>query len=610
MKLRDILFAFILIIAAFLSGLLVCLLCNCSLDVAGGSTETTNSKVIGILYFQDGTFAENVNVYMRPKTSLPDTTLLASTRKYIDTAYTTTDDSGRFEIDTIDTGIYIIEGNDGTTNFFLIDSVFINNSDSTVRVSDTLKPPGSITGTIYLSEGGDPRKVFILAFGLNRIILPDTGGNFVFDNLAEAFYDLRILPSIPDYGVLDTFNIRVTSSSITDMDTIELPYIGIPIPKNLTLTYDTLRQTVTLIWNAADTSLIKGYNVYRRHEDSNYVHINNTIVLDTFFYDSLNGGPPYDGTYFYYVTALDNNENEGLKSVIDSVLIKGNCQGWTPKASISPRMEHFALTIDNTLYCVGGVDATGALQSLMKYNPTNDTWENLEPIPEPSAGASACAAIGKIYYFGGKEDPTWFLSNYEYNSSINSWSLKQNDCLPGKEMSCCENDNIIYIIGGDRYNSGICDSVHIYNPGNDSWIVKSSMQTCRTKLTTCSVNGNIYSIGGYNGSIVLVVVEEYNPKTDQWTTKSPMPTARMALACCVLNGKIYVLGGFDGSNILSTVEMYDPATDRWTKKSPMPTAREGLSAAVVNGKILAIGGKNGSEIIGAIEEYTVYGDDR
>jgi hypothetical protein len=295
--------------------------CSFNPTLAGGSTETTNCKVIGVLYYPDGSPAKNVPVKMRLKNNLADTVKYLKNRLPVDSAFTITNDSGYFEIDTVDTGFYLIEGDDGNNNLALIDSIIIDTSDIPVKVSDTLKPAGAINGTVYLSEGGDPCKVFILAFGLNRFVLPDINGNFVFDNLAEAVYDLRILPSLADYGVLDTSGINVISDYVTDIDTLRLPYIGIPIPKNLGFTYDTLRQIVSLAWSTGDPfNMVKGYNVYRRHIDSSFTNnpINPTLVTDTTWNDS---SARQDETYEYKITVVDTGDNEGKMSGGVSVTI-------------------------------------------------------------------------------------------------------------------------------------------------------------------------------------------------------------------------------------------------------------------------------------------------
>lgn len=599
MKLKDILFTSALIIAAFLSGLLVCLLCNCSLEVAGGSTETTNTKIAGMLYNPKGSPAANAKVLMVTVDHIP----ISEYRKspaIVDT--TVTDSNGNYSFDSLPGGYYNIFG-EGDSGISYADSIYIKNDTGNNLPPDTLKEPGSSAGVIRLQPEHTSRTVLILVFGSLTWAMPiDSIGNFTLANMAEGTYTVRFLTTLDDYLPLD-INLAIRAGiNATLSDTLYMPFTGIPTPAGLKHQYDTTNQIVTLSWNAVDTSLIKGYYVYRKHTDSSDVRLNNTPIPDTSFIDSLNGGPPYDGTYFYYVTAIDKKGNEGLKSVPVSVLVKGNCQGWTPKASISPRIEHFTLSIDDNLYCVGGVDISGALQSLMKYNAVNDTWENLAPIPEPRTGASACAANGKIYYYGGEEF-TWMYSNYEYTPFSDLWIKKVKFCVVGKHMASTTSNDTIYTIGGTKEEGIITDSVYIYDPVNDIWSNRASMITNRTKLAVCCTNGKIYAIGGYDGINVLSAIEEYDPNINTWNTISPMPTARMSLTCCVLNSKIYALGGFDGTNVLSNVEMYDPATGQWTRKSPMPTAREGLSAAVVNGKILAIGGRNGSGIIGAIEEY-------
>lgn len=572
----------------------------CSLDMAGGSTETTNTKIAGMLYNPKGSPAVNAKVLIVTVDHNPISRYRKSPA-IVDTALT--DSNGNYSFDSLPGGYYNIFG-EGDSGISYTDSILIKNDTGNNLLPDTLKEPGSLTGVIRLQPEHTSRTVLVLVFGSLTWTMPvDSIGNFTLANMAEGTYRVRFLTTLDDYNPLDTNLYIKAGMNDTLSDTLYMPFTGIPTPAGLSLEYDTSNQVVILSWNAVDTSLIKGFYIYRKHKDSSDVRLNNTAVIDTFFLDSLNGGPPYNGTYFYYVTAIDKKGNEGLKSVLDSVFIKGNSQGWAPKSSISPRMEHFSLTIDDTLYCVGGVDGTGAMQTLMKYNAANDTWEDLAPITKPRSGASACAANGKVYYFGGEQGAAWVISNYEYNPLTNLWRKEANDCSFGKYMASCTIDNMIYVIGGSRNEVPISDSVNVYDPGSDIWSSKTSMEKARTKLTSCSVNGKVYAIGGYDEIDILAVVEEYDPNTDTWNTISPMPTARMSLTCCVLNGKIYVLGGFDGSNVLSTVEMYDPATDLWIKKSPMPTAREGLSAAVVNGKILAIGGRNSFAITGVVEEY-------
>ena len=174
---------------------------HCNSPVAGNGSQTPNS-VVGKLYQPDGTSpAKGVKVFIRPQNSLADTAGAGLGKKMSDTASVVTDNSGYFAFDsTLDTGTYVIEAASGN-DAVLIDSVKVKDkTDADTIAPDTLKPTGALKGVIYLSEGGDPIKVFILAFGIDRFARVNTDGSFNFGNLAEGRYDLRIISSLDDYG--------------------------------------------------------------------------------------------------------------------------------------------------------------------------------------------------------------------------------------------------------------------------------------------------------------------------------------------------------------------------------------------------------------------------
>ena len=77
-------------------------------------------------------------------------------------------------------------------------------------------------------------------------------------------------------------------------------------------------------------------------------------------------------------------------------------------------------------------------------------------------------------------------------------------------------------------------------------LLTDSMPTARYCLIACSLEGSIYTIGGWKHSShgpVYDNVEVYNPDQDMWFTETPMPVARAVLASTVVDGKIYVYGG-------------------------------------------------------------------
>ncbi len=153
----------------------------------------------------------------------------------------------------------------------------------------------------------------------------------------------------------------------------------------------------------------------------------------------------------------------------------------------------------------------------------------------------------------------------------------------------------IYAVGGWN-GANALSTVEEYDPESNTWTSKKPMLTGRVSLTTSAVNGKIYAIGGSLdlGGVGVPTNEEYDPISDTWITKKPMDIGRTILSSSVVNEKIYVLGGGLGPVQwwVDTVDEYDPATDTWKSKAPMPTARWGLSSCAVNNKIYSVGGAN------------------
>ncbi len=278
----------------------------------GGGTETTNSVVHGTFYEPDGvTPATGIDVHVRPRSTLGDTTVDLSPGAF-DTAHSITDNQGAFVIDTLTPDIYVVEADDGAGHLALIDSVAVAGTTSPVEVADTLRPPGAIRGKVVLSQGGDPRRVLVLAFGLDRFALPGADGTFLFSDLAQGNYDIRILPLLPDrpeYDVLDTAGVSVTAGDTTDLGDLYVHFAGVKAPRSLSADCDTAMRVVTLRWRPSADSSAAGYNVFRKDLDSLLwpPAVNSSPVRDTFFQDS---SVRQGHSYAYRITAISPSGTE------------------------------------------------------------------------------------------------------------------------------------------------------------------------------------------------------------------------------------------------------------------------------------------------------------
>jgi hypothetical protein len=123
---------------------------------AGDGSETTNAMVMGKLYLPDGhTPAANATIHIRKKNTLADTSGVGLHKMLADTTATvTTNDTGAFAIDSLNPGLYVIEGAEDSY-VVLIDSVRVQSQDSTVILPpDTLRPAGALKGVLRVAIRG------------------------------------------------------------------------------------------------------------------------------------------------------------------------------------------------------------------------------------------------------------------------------------------------------------------------------------------------------------------------------------------------------------------------------------------------------------------------
>jgi hypothetical protein len=289
---------------------------SCTFQVAGASETGHGSEICGMLYKPNGTGpAANAEVHLRAVSVLADTSGALSS----DVALVKTDASGAYSISNVDTGMYVIEGVDSANNRAIKDSVHVTNKKQ--LGADTLGPCGAIKGKIRLSEGGDPGKVLILAYGTDKLAWPQADGSFKVKNFARGKYKLHILPLLSEYNSIDTGAITVLLAETTDVGTLSLPFNGIPVPKNVSLSYDSLKQIVAVSWSRpVSNKNFKGFAVFRRDVDSGtaLAKINPTLVTDTAYFDST---AIQDHSFQYAVACIDTLGNQGTLSAGTSVTI-------------------------------------------------------------------------------------------------------------------------------------------------------------------------------------------------------------------------------------------------------------------------------------------------
>ncbi len=297
---------------------------------------------------------------------------------------------------------------------------------------------------------------------------------------------------------------------------------------------------------------------------------------------------------------------------------------WGRMAPLPEKSEEFTFgDVNGKIYLFGGLPVNGKppLGLVQEYDPATNTWAKKKNMPLATHHAAIAAYDGKLYLFGGQAQlepggPTQIPLNntWEYDPANDSWKALAPMPTARTAAVAATVDGKIYVIGGASVHPGqkivslgptvphrSLDTNEVYDPKTNTWATRMTMPTARNHAAAGVVNGKIYVIGGRVGSSVITtssntnVVEVYDPAKDLWGAAGlRMPTSRSGMGWATYEGKIYVVGGqiYDREvfGAIRAVEAYDPATNTWSFLPNMFTARHGVNVAIIGDKLYVIGG--------------------
>ncbi|BFZ03645.1 hypothetical protein BsWGS_06685 [Bradybaena similaris] len=178
--------------------------------------------------------------------------------------------------------------------------------------------------------------------------------------------------------------------------------------------------------------------------------------------------------------------------------------------------------------------------------------------------------------------------------------------MPSRRCRCgvAVLNGLVYAVGG--FNGSLrVRSIDVYDPLKDTWNSCPSMEARRSTLGVAVLNGHIYAVGGFDGAAGLDSAEYFDVRTGQWKTVSNMSTRRSSVGVGVVGGLLYAVGGYDGASrqCLSSVECFNPLCDMWVTVAEMSCRRSGAGVGVVDGFLYAVGGHDGPLVRKSVEAY-------
>ncbi|MGX4282604.1 MULTISPECIES: Kelch repeat-containing protein [unclassified Bacillus (in: firmicutes)] len=254
----------------------------------------------------------------------------------------------------------------------------------------------------------------------------------------------------------------------------------------------------------------------------------------------------------------------------------------------------FLIFLSALLTTTASVEAQNADQTEVK------TWEGKEDLPKELSLFSTAVIDGKIYVIGGNNNGKVQNQIYVYDPKQNKWieKVSMNEGREGAAIAVV--DHKIYVIGGyGEDNSGsktYLKTVEVYDINTDSWTKGIELPKPLTGSSATVIGKDIYLIGGFNpseGPTSNTYI--YNTDTKTWSEKSSLPIPLRALSTATVKEKIYAIGGENKSGFSNSIFEYDPKTDNWTFKYSLRDKLSYIASTVYNNKIYLMGGSDSSK---------------
>jgi N-acetylneuraminic acid mutarotase len=313
--------------------------------------------------------------------------------------------------------------------------------------------------------------------------------------------------------------------------------------------------------------------------------------------------------------------------------------------TVVPTVDYAALNANGSLAAPGACAGTQQTDWCESSTTANTNFS----LPVATEYASATVYNGYIYFIGGENASSTYVSTVDYapiynNGSIGPWSTTISLPTTTGQASATVYNGFIYFIGGYTGSIGVPTVYYggISSVGDPtSWVASSttantgfSLPTATYEASAAVYNGFIYFIGGYtatsvptvdyavlnsNGSLGAPATCAGTQETD-WCESSTTANTNFSLpigtslgSAVAYNGFIYFMSGVNSSSVsVPTVDyallnangsLGAPATCAGTQETDwcessttantnfsLPTATDAATAVAYNGFIYFIGG--------------------
>ncbi len=210
-----------------------------------------------------------------------------------------------------------------------------------------------------------------------------------------------------------------------------------------------------------------------------------------------------------------------------------------------------AVALDAGLLVPGGCDAQGQpVATTHLYDPAEDAWREVAPLPEPLCAYALAGAGEYAYLLGGWDGQQYRALAYHYDAAADRW-----EALPapaearGFGGAALLGTRLFYVGGFAGEELSRCE---VYSLTATAWRDCAPLLAPRGGLGLAALGGSLYAVGG-GWTSYLGFNERYNPGSDSWTVlQTPLVGEWRNLGLAAWEMNLYAVGGWSGDYLNRT----------------------------------------------------------
>lgn len=233
-------------------------------------------------------------------------------------------------------------------------------------------------------------------------------------------------------------------------------------------------------------------------------------------------------------------------------------------------------TLNGDFYQLGGYNSAGVrLNRVFKYSPISNVWVEVAPCPETFQPQSINFEFNErlvTVNFAG----TGF---FRYNPFLNNWSVPNTPAFPeainGTRPFAIYGDKLIVCLFNNT------TSIVVYDLKLNKWDLIIPPTPPDGGSVYSHYQNKLYIISRFKNLVAL------NLDTFTWEELTPIPIAGTTFYgadCFSYNGNIYVVGGWNGSGVNQLCFVYNIKTNTWTQPRSIPESGYTNNVRGINGR--------------------------